>query len=117
MTNKFAFNRLYYFLTKKIIQTCPMRSLIILFFSSAQIFAQVGINTVSPDDSAVLDIWSTEAGMLTPRMTSAQRIAISNPATGLLVYDTDEASFYYFDVNWIPLEGGRTEIITSWLKM
>lgn len=62
--------------------------------------AQVGIGT-EPDDSAMLDISSNEKGMLTPRMTSVQRTAISSPAEGLLVFDTDENAFYFYDgANW-----------------
>jgi len=48
------------------------------------------------DSSAMLDIASTTQGMLVPRMTAAQRISISSPATGLLVFQTDgTAGFYY----------------------
>jgi len=47
-------------------------------------FAQVGVGTLTPDPSAMLDLTATDKGMLAPRMTSAQRIAISSPANGLL---------------------------------
>lgn len=50
--------------------------------------AQVGINTRTPHASAALDIESTTQGMLVPRMTTAQKNAISSPAVGLIVYDT-----------------------------
>jgi hypothetical protein len=49
----------------------------------------VGIGTVAPVSTAILDLTSTTKGALIPRMTSVQRVAISSPATGLLVYDTD----------------------------
>lgn len=63
-------------------------------------FSQVGIGT-EPDDSAMLDVNSTEKGMLMPRMTSSQRTAISNPANGLVVFDTDDNAFYFYDGgNW-----------------
>ena len=52
-------------------------------------FGQVGINTETPDSSAALDITSTTGGFLMPRMTNAERQAISNPAEGLMVYVTD----------------------------
>lgn len=58
----------------------------VLSFGFAQ--AQVGINTTTPHASAALDIMSTNKGVLLPRMTTAQKIAIANPASGLLVYDT-----------------------------
>ena len=68
----------------------------VLFTSTT--FAQVGINTETPDASAALDITSTSGGLLVPRMTNAQRDAISSPATGLMVYQTDgTVGFYYYD--------------------
>jgi hypothetical protein len=72
--------------------------LITLLFFGGSLYAQVGINAddSEPDSSAMLDIKSTDKGMLIPRLTTAQREAISNPATGLLVYDTDESSFFYY---------------------
>lgn len=86
-----------------------MNKLIVFFiiFLPVFIFAQhsnVGINTTAPDSSAVLDINSTDGGLLIPRMTLFQRDVISNPATGLLVFQTDyDSGFYYFDgVNWKP---------------
>jgi hypothetical protein len=58
----------------------------------------VGINTATPDNSAMLDVVSTNKGVLIPRMTAAQRGAITLPATGLLVYQTDApAGFWYYD--------------------
>ncbi|WP_110311674.1 hypothetical protein [Dysgonomonas alginatilytica] len=51
--------------------------------------AQVGINTSSPHSSAALDIESITQGLLIPRMTTAQKTAIANPASGLMVYDTN----------------------------
>ena len=73
--------------------------LVFAFFIFGQaVHAQVGINTdnSSPDPSAMLDIKSTDKGMLIPRMNTDQREAISNPAAGLLVYDTDESGFFYY---------------------
>jgi hypothetical protein len=51
----------------------------------------VGINETgnNPDPSAILDVESTDKGFLPPRMTAAQRDAISSPANGLVVYNTD----------------------------
>ena len=64
---------------------------------TATTFAQVGINTDSPDASAALDITSTTGGLLMPRMTNAQRLAIETPAAGLIVYvtDFDEGTFMF----------------------
>lgn len=66
----------------------------------------VGINTTgaTPDASAMLDVVSTDKGILVPRMTTAQRTAISSPATGLMVYDTSTGSFWYFNGTvWVEI--------------
>lgn len=68
-----------------------MKKLILLFIalSIARIsYPQVGINTSTPHNSAALEIQSTNKGVLLPRMTTAQKNAIANPASGLLIYDT-----------------------------
>lgn len=71
-------------------------------------YAQVGINTATPDASAALDVSSTTQGMLPPRMTESQRDMIATPATGLLVYQTDATAGYYFynGTAWTALSGG-----------
>ncbi|WP_417431923.1 hypothetical protein [Halpernia sp.] len=71
----------------------------IIFFSSF-LQAQVGINTSSPDASASLDVqFKTDSpkGFLAPRMTTAQRNSIVNPAESLLVFDTDIKAFFYYN--------------------
>lgn len=68
------------------------KALLLIGLISQIIIAQVGINTTNPDASAVLDIVSTNAGILVPRMTEAQRTAIASPATGLLVYQTNNTT-------------------------
>jgi hypothetical protein len=50
--------------------------------------AQVGIGTIEPDASSILDIVSTSKGLLMPRLTTTQRNAITSPATGLMIYNT-----------------------------
>lgn len=59
---------------------------------SSTIFAQVGINSdnSSPDVSAMLDVKSTSKGFLPPRMTTAQRNAITQPVAGLTIYNTSK---------------------------
>lgn len=60
----------------------------------------IGAN-VTPNAAAVLDVSSTTQGMLTPRMTQAQRDAISSPATGLLVFITNGGyPSRYNSLNW-----------------
>lgn len=70
----------------------------------------MAINTSGAEahNSAILDVSSTAQGMLMPVMTSAQRIAITSPATGLLVYQSDgTAGFYFYDGSaWTTLNGG-----------
>lgn len=67
----------------------------------------VGIGTTTPDPSAKLDVQSTEKGMLIPRMTTAQRTAISNAATGLLVFDNTTGTFWFYNgTAWTELVGG-----------
>lgn len=70
--------------------------------------AGVSINTTAalPDASALLDMSSNSKGILVPRMTTVQRNAISTPATSLLVYDTDQMGFsFYNGSSWINLNG------------
>jgi len=59
----------------------------------------LGIGTTIPAASAALDITSTTKGLLMPRMTNAQRQAISNPAAGLQVFVTDfeGGRFMFYD--------------------
>ncbi|TVR79203.1 MAG: collagen-like protein [Chitinophagaceae bacterium] len=66
----------------------------------------VGIGTVNPDPSAILEINSIEKGILIPRMTSTERNNIILPAQGLMVYDTDDNAFWYFDGTiWVQAIG------------
>lgn len=78
--------------------------------------AHVGIGTNVPESSAILELSSTNTGFLPPRMTTAQRDAISSPSPGLLIYQTNEAPGYYYynGSNWIGLTGtGSGSIATS----
>ena len=70
-----------------------------VLFTATNIMAQVAINTdgTDPDNSAMLDVKSTAKGLLIPRMTNAQMVAISSPANGLLVYSTDDDKLYIYN--------------------
>ena len=70
--------------------------------------AQVGIGTTTPHASAMLELDSNSQGILTPRMTSAERVAITSPATGLLVYQTDltKGFYYYTGIIWTSFSSG-----------
>ena len=74
-------------------------ALILLFFSSNTIHAQsMGISNaaITPDPSSILEMRTTEKGILIPRMTTAERDNISSPATGLMLYNTitNQYNFY-----------------------
>ena len=85
---------------------------IILAFTAANLFAQsniqqsLGINedVTAAHASAQLDVSAAAKGMLVPRMTTAQRTAIASPATGLLVFDTTTATFWFFNgATWVQI--------------
>lgn len=75
----------------------------LLFFCGTCLLsqAQVAVNNTGnpPNGSAMLDISSTNQGLLIPRMTTAQRMAIANPANGLMVFDTDRQAVATFSVS------------------
>ncbi len=76
----------------------------LIYVSSFPVFGQVGLDNTSPDPSSVLDLSSTEGGLLVPRMTTQQREAIMSPANSLLVFDTSENRYFYYDQNrWNPV--------------
>jgi hypothetical protein len=75
--------------------------LLLLLLANWQISnAQVGIGTINPDASSILDLTSNSQGILTPRMTTEQRNLISSPANGLLIYNTTTSGFNYYDDGW-----------------
>jgi len=79
---------------------------------TTNMFAQVGIGTTTPHGSSVLDVSSTTQGMLAPRMTTAQKIAIVSPANGLMVYDTELKGLSYYDLpaaTWVGISQGRSK--------
>jgi hypothetical protein len=78
--------------------------------NSSNIFnngGSIGIGTVSPNASAALEVNSTTKGFLLPTMTQTQRNAISTPATGLLIYQSDNTpGFYYYNgAAWTAIAG------------
>jgi hypothetical protein len=89
-----------------------MKNIVLTFLilSAGLSYAQVGVGTNSPHTSAALDIESTTKGLLTPRMTAAQRAAIGTPANGLVVYQTDGTQGLYCYVNgsWSAVSSGIT---------
>ena len=65
---------------------------------------QLGIGTITPNASSILDITSTTKGVLLPRMTTTQINAIAAPVEGLEVYDTTlDLKYYYNGTVWTPV--------------
>jgi trimeric autotransporter adhesin len=96
-----------------IIQLFVMKTLLcftLLAFSHV-LMAQVAINTDAtlPDPSAMLDVKSTTRGLLLPRMTQAQRNAIGSPATGIMIYQTDNTPGYYYN--------SGTSLVPNWGRL
>ena len=79
-------------------------------------YGQVGIGTTTPDNSAILDITSTDSGVLVPRVALVDvgntTTPVASPATGLLVWNNNGAviggngvGFYFFNgAQWIPVQ-------------
>ena len=92
-----------FFITKDLI-----RVLLFLFAFPLISSAQVGINTTTIDDSAILHVESTNKGVLFPGLTETQMNTIAAPANGLMVYCTNccqdgAGAPYYYDGDWKAL--------------
>ncbi|GGD90178.1 ice-binding family protein [Planktosalinus lacus] len=61
--------------------------ILLLVLSSTGHYSQVGIGTITPDASSILDVSSNSKGLLMPRLSTAQRDAILLPASGLMIYN------------------------------
>ena len=83
-----------------------------LIYSS--IYAQIGIGTVNPEQSSVLDVTSTNKGFLPPRMTTSERDAINGGdiAIGLVIYNEDTKCIeFYMGTGWSnPCGTGATPV-------
>ncbi len=86
-----------------------MKEFILLFSTFLLSFSAMAQNVAISNDgsepapSAMLDVISADKGILIPRVAFANRPV--NPATGLLIYQTDNGSgFYYFrEGKWIKM--------------
>lgn len=88
-----------------------IKSLVIIILTTASLLMQsaillaqnVGINDdgSEPDNSAILDLKCNNKGLLVPRLTGDEIEKISNPATGLILYNIEEdILLYYNGANW-----------------
>ncbi|MGR3810671.1 hypothetical protein [Jiulongibacter sp. NS-SX5] len=97
---------------KRITQALPTFLILVAlsFLTKNSAEAQgVGIGTTEPDNSAILDLSSSDKGLLLPRMSLENRTKIEKPAKGLIVYQTDFMSglYIYNGQQWSSL--GNTE--------
>ncbi|MBL4754947.1 MAG: tail fiber domain-containing protein [Flavobacteriales bacterium] len=96
-------------LVRVLVITCVL-SLLLL----SKVQGQIGIGTNAPDPSAILHMVDTQKGLLISKMTLVQRNAITLPATGLLIYQIDNAPGYYYNAgspgvpNWVRFFSGST---------
>ena len=90
-------------------QTLILAFIAFLFTASWVNAQNVSINETgaTPDNSAMLDITSSNKGLLIPRMDSTTRKNIMNPAEGLMVFDSTYNSFWYYNgTAWDSIGGG-----------
>lgn len=86
--------------------TTVLKTIFLVFSGFAITFAQSNGVTIGasnpPHPSSILDIQSTQGGVLPPRMTLTQRNTIANPAHGLLVFNTtsDCLQIFYTNSGW-----------------
>jgi len=87
-------------------------TLIIVASLALTIQAQDITNTPGTDGDFV--ITSTTGGILIPTMTETQRDAIGSPATGLMIYQTDNTpGFYYYNGSSWVINGDGTSTVTG----
>jgi|GEM_PF-2922160 len=66
----------------------------------------LGIGVSNLHNSSIVELSSTSRGLLPPRLSTAQRLSIVNPATGLLAFDNDLNIPMQFNGNlWTPVGG------------
>jgi hypothetical protein len=70
---------------------------LIMLFKVGNAQNNVGIGTLTPTASAILELSATDKGFLAPRLTTAQRLAIPAPANGLMVYDLNLECYYFYN--------------------
>jgi hypothetical protein len=79
-------------------------ALISILCSSTIPAQSMGISnaTITPDPSSILEMRTTDKGILIPRMTTAERDNISSPAIGLMLYNTITTQYNFYNGNaWV----------------
>jgi hypothetical protein len=62
----------------------------------------VGIGTINPNPAAILELNSSDKGLLPPRLTLSERNSILNPPPGLIIFDaTDSCLEYWNGAQWV----------------
>jgi len=70
-------------------------------FNNSELPFSINEDGAAPDSSAILDLQSAKKGLLMPRLAFSDILNISQPAEGLLVYDTDTKCVrIYISGNW-----------------
>lgn len=78
--------------------TCFATLLLFLGMEAKGQSMSIGAQGNKPDSSAMLDVTSSSRGFLMPRLTKAQRMSISTPAQGLMVFQKDfRRGLYIYD--------------------
>jgi hypothetical protein len=91
---------------------------LIILVINIKIYSQSVVVSENPnpaqESSAILEVQSTNRGFLPPRLTFSQRASIVNPATGLVVYDTDMQKLYVYAGDfWTPVVSGDHWLLTE----
>ena len=95
---------------KNILAAVFIIALFITTSSNAQV--GIGVSTANRNPSAQLDVFSTTKGLLPPRMTTTQRDAIVNPASGLVIFNTTTNSLEYkSSTGWVLLAAATPTVI------
>ena len=94
---------------------------LMLFFgllASSQAQVSISSDGTDPHESAMLDVNSTDKGLLIPRMSSAERATIVNPANGLMVFDLSSNTFWFYSdatSQWEEMGGAIVNVLNDLL--
>ncbi|MEP2668477.1 MAG: hypothetical protein ABJH04_05775 [Cyclobacteriaceae bacterium] len=109
---------------KKNLQLGFLAFLVLALQMSVSAQNSVGIGTSTPNANAVLELVSpgNNQGFLAPGLTTSQRTALASSLTsndnGLLVYDTGENKFYFWQgTQWLPIKNGLELVAGSGVQI